>query len=152
MRIVRLRDYQDILSGAALMLMGGGVAIYSLATLNIGPISQMGPGMFPAALGSILAFFGLLLVVRALFRPGPGLQIRTWTPLFVLAGVGAFALLIRPFGLIPAILGVTIISSFAELEVRPVSLALLCASLCLMAWLIFQVGLGLPTPMFRSPF
>ena len=70
----------------------------------------------------------------------------------VLLGVAAFAVTIRPFGLIPAILAVVIISSFAELKFRPVSLAILCAVLCLIAWLTFRVGLGLPMAMFRWPF
>lgn len=146
------RDYKDIAGGALLVLFGLGFSLYAMGHYDLGTLRRMGPGMFPAALGFVLAFFGVLLLVPAFFRPGVRPEIRIWTPLFVLSGVAAFALTIRPFGLIPAILAVVIISSFAELKFRPLSLAILCAVLCLIAWLTFRVGLGLPMAMFRWPF
>lgn len=146
------RDYRDILGGGVLVVIGALTLIHTLTALNVGTISRMGPGMFPAALGVILIVFGALIVVPALFRHGAMPQLRIWSPLFVLSGVAAFALTIRPFGLMPAILAVVVISSFAELKVRPVSIAALCAVLCLIAWLTFRVGLGLPIAMIRWPF
>lgn len=146
------RDYKDIVGGFLLLAVGLWVVWYANASYDLGTFRRMGPGMFPLLLGVILAGFGGLIAVPAFFRAGPRFQIRLWSPLFVLAGVAAFALVVRPFGLIPAILAVTIISSLAELRVRPVSLALLCAGLCTLAWLVFRVGLGLPMPMLRWPF
>lgn len=146
------RDYRDIVGGGLLMVCGLAFSWYAAEHYDIGTLRRMGPGMFPAALGVVLAGFGVMLVIPAMFRPGVMPQIRVWTPLFVLSGVAAFALLIRPLGLIPAILAVTVISSLAELKIRPVSLALSCAVLCLIAWLTFRVGLGLPIAMFRWPF
>lgn len=146
------RDYRDVVGGALLAVCGLVFSWYAAWQYDLGTLRRMGPGMFPMALGLGLALFGGLLMVPAFFRPGIRPHIRVWTPLFVLTGVAAFALTIRPFGLIPAILAVTIISSFAELRVRPVSLTLLCAALCLMSWLTFHVGLGLPIPLVRWPF
>ncbi len=108
--------------------------------------------MFPTSLGVVLAGFGLVIAIPAFFRPGVMPEIRVWTPIYVLLGVGAFALTIRPFGLIPAVLSVVVISSFAELRVKPLSLTILSIALCLIAWLVFRVGLGLPVAMFRWPF
>lgn len=70
----------------------------------------------------------------------------------MLSGVAGFALLMPVAGLIPAILGVVVISSLAELKIRPVNLALLCSARCLMAPLVFVTGLGLPIPLVRWPF
>ena len=52
------RDLKDILAGAVLIALGLPGAAYALATLPLGTLRRMGPGMFPAALGLILALFG----------------------------------------------------------------------------------------------
>lgn len=146
------RDYRDLTGGLLLLVGGLAFAWYAAGHYELGTLRRMGPGMFPMALGFILAAFGLVLMVPALLRPGAMPETRLWSPLFVLAGVAGFAILIRPFGLIPAILAVTIISSLAELRIYPKSLVLLCLALCGIAYLVFRVGLGLPLPMFRWPF
>lgn len=146
------RDYRDIAGGILLIVVGIGFSVYAMTHYDLGTLRRMGPGMFPAALGFILAVFGLLQAIPAFFRPGVMPDIRIWTPIFVLGGTAAFAMMIRPFGLLPAVAAVVIISSLAELRIRPVSLTLLVASLCLLSWLIFRVGLGLPLAMARWPF
>ncbi|HRP78165.1 MAG TPA: tripartite tricarboxylate transporter TctB family protein [Aquamicrobium sp.] len=146
------RDYRDIVGGALLTLSGLAFAFYAIARYDLGALRRMGPGMFPVGLGFVLALLGALLLIGALRRRGPRSEIRIWTPFFVLAGVAGFALMIRPFGLIPAIVVLTIVSSLAELKFRPASTLILTVALCLVAWLTFKVGLGLPMQMFRWPF
>lgn len=146
------RDYRDVIGGLGLIGAGGFAAFHALTTLRTGTLEQMGPGMFPAALGIILVIFGIMLAVPAFFRQGAVPQFRVWTPLFVFAGIAAFALMVRPTGFIPAVFALTVISSLAELKIRPVSLTILTLSLCVVAWLVFHVGLNLSTPMFRWPF
>ena len=146
------RDYKDIVGGALLAVFGLIVAVYAATSYDLGTLRRMGPGMFPMALGVILSVFGVALIIPALFREGKRPHIRIFSPLFVLLGVSAFALLVRPFGLIPAILAVVMISSVAELKIRPVSLTILSVAMCVLAWLVFRVGLGLAMPMFRWPF
>lgn len=146
------RDYRDIVGGLLLVAVGLIFSGYAAGHYDLGTLRRMGSGMFPTALGLVLAGFGLAIAIPAAFRPGVMPEIRVWTPIYVLAGVAAFALMIRPFGLIPAVLGVVVISSLAELKVKPLSLTILSAVLCLIAWLVFRVGLGLPVAMFRWPF
>lgn len=146
------RDYRDFIGGATLTVFGVWVAWYAGEHYNLGTMRRMGEGMFPVALGVILAGFGLAIAIPALFRPGVRVYPNYFTALCVSAGVAGFAILVKPFGLIPAILAVVIISSIAELKFRPLSLAGLCVALCLLAWLTFRVGLGLPLPMFKWPF
>ena len=145
-------DYTDLVGGALLVAIGAAVSTVAIQHYPLGTLQRMGPGMFPAILGVVLAGLGVLLALQALRRPGKKPDIRIFSPLFVLAGVAGFALLIPSAGLIPAILGVVVVSSLAELRIRPVSLALLCLALCLIAPLVFVVGLGLPIPLIRWPF
>jgi hypothetical protein len=146
------RDYRDMSAGGLLIAGGLTLALYSAANYDLGTARQMGPGMFPTGLGYLIAFFGVVLFIQAMFRTGTMPEIRLWSPLFVLAGTAAFALMIRPFGMIPAIIATTFISSIAEKRFRPVSLVLLPAFLCLLSYLIFSLALRMPIPMFRWPF
>lgn len=146
------RDYRDIVGGALMLAFGAFVVIYTRANYDLGTFRKMGTGMFPFLLGIALIGFGTLVMIPAFFRPGKRPHIRVWSPIFVLSSIAAFALIITPFGLIPAICAVTVISSMAELKVRPLSLLLLCIGLSLMAWLVFRIGLGVPLAMFNAPF
>lgn len=145
-------DFTDLVGGSLLTLVGAAVAIVSVTYYPMGTLQRMGPGMFPAGLGVLLAVFGLILSLQSLRRPGERPDIRVWSPLFVLGGIAAFALVVSPFGLIPAIVAITVVASLAELRVRPLSLALLCLGLCLLAPFVFRICLGLQIPMFRWPF
>lgn len=145
-------DYTDLIGGALLVLTGLAVTTYSVASYPLGTFARLGPGMFPACLGGILAFLGLLLSIQSLRRKGASPDIRVFSPIFVLGGIAGFALLVVPFGLIPAIIAVTVISSLAELRLRPGSLLALCLGLSLLAPLVFKVLLGLPIPLIAWPF
>lgn len=146
------RDYRDIVGGALLVVVGLWFSSHAIGNYDLGTVRRMGPGMFPAGLGIPLAILGVMQMIPAFFRRGEAMPIRIWSPLFVLGGVVAFAVMVRPFGLIPAIMAVTIISSLAELKFRPVSLTILCTSLCLIAWLTFRVALNMPFVMWNWPF
>ena len=146
------RDYRDVFGGLLLLVSGLSLTWYAANHYQLGTLQQMGPGMFPAGVGVLLAGFGILLGVQAMFRPGSVPEIRLWSPFFILLGLAAFALCIRSVGLIPAIVAQVMITSLAELKVRPLSLIIACGSLSLAAWLIFSVALGLPILMFRWPF
>lgn len=146
------RDYRDMIGGALLAIGGLSIALFSFYNYDIGTLRRMGPGMFPMGLGYLLAGFGAWIFATALFRRGDFPQVRIWSPLFVLLGTGSFVVLIRPFGLIPAVLAVVVISSLAELKFRPVTITVLASSLSVLAWLIFKVGLRLPLQLFKWPF
>ncbi|MFE3837451.1 tripartite tricarboxylate transporter TctB family protein [Pseudogemmobacter sonorensis] len=146
------RDWRDVAGGFVMLGLGLAFWHHAASHYEMGTLRRMGPGMFPAALGLVLAGFGVALTLGALLRRGAIPAIRLREPACVLAGIAAFALLIRPAGMLPAVLALTLISSFAERRFRPKSLVALCAALCAMAWLVFGLGLGLPVPMWRWPF
>ena len=145
-------DYVDIVGGALLVFFGSAVSYISVTRYPMGTPSRMGPGMFPAGLGVVLAVLGLLLALQALRRPGRKPDIRVFSPLFILGGIAAFAAIITPFGLIPAIVVILVITSLADLKIRPVSLAISCVGLSLLAPFVFVFLLGLQIPLLRWPF
>ena len=142
----------DLVGGILLMCAGIAISAIAISNYSLGTVTRMGPGMFPAGLGFILAFLGALLFVQSFLRPGPPLDIRVISPLFVLGGIAAFALLIKPFGMVPAIVAATVCSSIADLKFRPTSLILLCLGLCLIVPFVFIFLLGLRVPLFNWPF
>lgn len=145
-------DYVDMVGGLLLLLVGSVVSYVSITFYPLGTVQRMGAGMFPAGLGVVLACLGLLLVIQSLSRQGGAPDIRLISPLFVLGGIIAFALTIIPFGLVPAILAILIITSIANIKVHPVSLALLCLLLSLLAPFVFVYLLELKIPLIRWPF
>lgn len=144
-------DQKDLLGGVLLCVIGIAVVGYTFTELKMGTIRSMGPGMFPAALGAVLAVIGFLI---ALFsprgeRPVPKPEIRSL--LAVVAGLSAFALTIDRFGLLAAIALLTIISSFASRKLTPKHIVILFVVLTLLAWLIFIVGFGMPIHLVEWP-
>lgn len=146
------RDYRDIVGGLLLVLLGLAFSGYAVTQYDLGTLRRMGPGMFPAILGGTMALLGVLHVIPAINRRGKMPELRVFSPLFVLSGCAAFALTLTKFGLLPAVAALTIVSSFAELEIKPARLIVLVISLCLIAWLVFGIGFGLNLPMYRWPF
>ena len=147
------RNLRDIATGLLLAALGLWFAFYSISHYGRGTLARIGEGAFPAGAGAILALTGLLIFAggwSSIAEERTGLP---WKPpLFVILGVAAFALTIKPFGLVPAIFLVTILSSFADLKVGVVGLLVLSIILSLFAYLVFILGLGLLIPMFDWPF
>ena len=137
-----MRDYRDILGGLSLILIGLYAVGYSFLFLQMGSLSSMGAGFAPASTGVILVILGLAIMIPAFLRSGawPGGDLRSF--LAVSASVATFAILLRPFGLIPAILGLTFVAYLAEDSVSLLGKLSVAAGLGLGATLIFVVGLG----------
>lgn len=147
---------QDAVIGSILALFGIIVSLYSLNNYNIGTVQRMGPGMFPMALGVFIAGLGGLLSLLAVLK-----QVQTeetkeevqWRVApFVLVGVALFSLLITTVGLFPAVISVVAVSAFADGRANIVTVSILCAVLCLLAYLIFSVALGLHFSLLKWPF
>ena len=147
------RNLRDIAAGGAMIAFGLWFASYALSHYGRGTLARVGEGAFPAGAGFALAFFGLLTFFGGMAaRPRTTTKFRVKAPFFIVLGTASFALVIQPFGLVPAIVLVTVLSSFADLKARFVSLVILCAVLSLMAYLVFRLGLGLLIPMLDWPF
>lgn len=145
------RDYRDIIGGALMVFFGGFLVVGALATMSLGTPQRMGPGLFPMAVGVVLTFLGVCIVVPACFRSG-SLGDVEWRPLAAVTGsILAFGLVVPVFGLAPAIASLVVVSALADKIPRPVPLIGLVLTLWLVCYVTFDLMLGLTLPMFRLP-
>jgi hypothetical protein len=148
---MRKHDHTELLGGLLLVAIGLGFAFYA-ARYNFGTMTRMGPGFFPTVLGYMLASVGVLVGLAGLNRPG-GLPVMHWRAFFtILIAVSAFALTLRPFGMVPATFVLVGLAALAQHEVRLVPTLVLAASLSVIAVLVFVKGLGVLVPIFSWPF
>lgn len=145
-------DTRDAISGGLLTLLGASTAVYSSLSYELGTPLRMGPGLMPTILGVLLACLGLLIFVPAMFRKGPGVVIRYKVLGLVLLSIAAFAVLAQPFGLVPAIVAMTLISTFADGRLHPLAALGLGLALSALGVAIFVFGLNTPLPIIRWPF
>lgn len=145
-------DSREMLCGALVAAAGAFFALYAMTNYQLGTIQRMGSGMFPFGVGIVLAILGVLIMVTSLLKKGglPAMEVRS--PVAVLASIAVFALTIRPFGLMPSIIAMTIVASLADRKTRPLEVAILSVALCVLAFLIFRIGLNFPITLFRWPF
>lgn len=149
---MQARDYRDIWGGGFLVLVGAGAALDVTAKLQLGSIARMGPGMFPTALAVLLIVIGLAILVPALFRQGEPVSL-DWRSLgAILLSVLAFGLMIRTFGMVPAIIVQTLIATLADGKLGLVRSVTLSVCVALLAYLIFKAGLGLPVAAVNWPW
>lgn len=150
------RNYSEIVPGLLIAVFGVIVAFYASQNYTIGTLQRMGPGMFPMALGILIAGLGFAQALTGWFKPDlPRIdlaQIQWRASLFILVAVIVFSLLIRTAGFIPAVIGVVAISAFADKGARPLTAAVLSIILCAIALLIFRVGLGMHFKLIDWPF
>jgi len=146
------RDYRDVWGGGALVAIGGLAAVIAFQTLNMGTLTRMGPGMFPAAVGIILAALGVLILIPALFREGERIGRDKRSFVTIIGSMLVFAFLVRPFGLVPAIVGMTFLASRADSKLSWLATIVVAVCLSVGAIVVFRLGLGLPFSAFNWPW
>lgn len=151
---------RDAVGGALIALFGTAMVLWAMNSLPMGTLRRMGPGLFPAGVGGLIALTGAAMLMQALWPrvrdaaaarvPGPAVNLRALV--FVSAALLAFGLLAGPFGMIPAIVALVGLCALSDRDSRP--MATLALMICLPAavYLIFRLGLGLPMAMIRWPF
>lgn len=146
------RDYRDILGGVLLVLIGAYVIARTWLGLPIGTLTQMGPGMFPAIVGAFVVIMGLAIAIPALSRAGDPMHVDLRSAAFISVAIATFGLMIRPFGLVPAVVALTLLSTRASGQLSGIQTVMLCAVLCLIAVLIFKVGFAMQVPVAAWPW
>jgi hypothetical protein len=143
---------KDFWSGVIFLALG--CAAVSLGRDHpMGTAMRMGPAYFPTMLGLLLALIGLVVVLRAFFKPGPTVgRISFGKPALVLGATVLFGLLLRSLGLGIALIILVILSAYASERFRwPVAIAL-AVGLAIGSVIIFVRLLGLPIPIFGTWF
>ena len=132
----------------------GGAAIAIARDYGWGSSSRMGPGYFPTVLGALLLLVGFASLVRSFFAAGEPIGAIAWKGLtLVTAGTLLFGMLLRPAGLVVALLALVLVSAAASVRFRPDWRALvLMAALIAFCALVFVKGLGLPVFLLGTWF
>lgn len=148
---------RDLVAGGILAALGVAWAAQAMLSYDLGTLRRMGPGMFPAALGIMLAGFGVAIGVQSLragnrMRFGAISREEIRQGALILVATASFALLVQRTGLFSAIAALSVLAALAGPRRSLAQHLWLAAALCAMAWLIFSLGLGMRVPLLRWPF
>jgi Tripartite tricarboxylate transporter TctB family len=151
---VSVKNQKDWFAGLIFVLFGV-VFAWGATAYRMGVKSKMGPGYFPFVLGCLLAFLGVVLVVRSVAFGGERERVERlhFKPLtLVLGSIAAFALLLQAGGLAVALVALVVISSLAGSEFDIKESIAAAVVLVAASWLLFVRGLGLQFPIWPSFF
>lgn len=149
---MRIKHQKDFWSGLMFLVIGLAFAGFA-QQYALGAAQRMGPGYFPTVLGGLLALLGLIITIRGLARAEAGGEVERFHfgPLAVVLGaVALFALLLRPAGLVVALLVLIGVSAYASHEFRLREVIPLAAFLVLLVLAVFIWGLGMVVPVWPA--
>jgi hypothetical protein len=146
--LVRLRAPQDYFGGVVLMAMAL-FALWASSDLQGMHGFSFGAGTAPHMFGVLLLALGAAVAVVGVVSDGPDLAIYHWRgPLFVMLAIVAFAVSIRPLGLVISGLASFLISALGTPETRWVETLIVGVCLTIGCAVLFPYVLGLPMPLF----
>jgi len=154
-----LFSYNKDYYGGGLMILVGLAAVRAGTQYPMGTLARMGPGLFPTALGAILAAIGLAIALsaRSAVAPSPhpagsesgahpAFDPRAWGG--IIGGTLAFMLLSKYGGLVPATFALVFISAMGDRENSLMEAFLLSISMVVIAVVAFWWALQLQFSLF----
>lgn len=142
-------DLKDVIGGAVFGAVGLFFFVKALG-YGIGTPRNMGSGFVPMSLGLAAMIIAVFIVVPALRREGVQPQI-AWRPLVaVAASIAGFALTCRWLGYVPATALVVLFAAAGSRENSALKTIALAAAAAAGIWLVFGLGLRIPTPPIRG--
>lgn len=152
MQIFGSKQYRDYTGGGIMLLLGIASAIQG-STYPMGTLNRMGPGMFPTALGVILAFLGMVLLVTAkLSEPVVDRHPRSpeWRGWFcIVLSIASFVVLGTYGGLLPATFAIVFISALGDRQNTIVSALILSLAIVAVCVVVFWWALQLQFPLLN---
>jgi hypothetical protein len=147
---MRIRAPKDFWSGVMFCAFAV-VGILAASGYSLGSAGKMGPGYFPLLLGGVLGMLGAILIGRSVVLDGEPLPRMQVLPLAVLAAaVCLFGVMIERFGLIAALVVLTLWSASAGPQFRWQEAVALAVALTVFSIGVFVYALGLPLPVWPS--
>lgn len=139
---------------AGILYMAFGLAgLWFGRDLETGSAEAMGAGYFPRLVCGLLIVLGLALAAMSLMEPPERPDRMRWRPFaFVTLSCLAFALLLRPLGIVLTLAIVILVAALAEGRPKIVPLLLLCLVLIVANAGIFVLGLKIPIPLWPAAF
>ena len=142
---------RDAFAGVALAIFGAALAIYSYVNYPVGTISRMGPGMFPVMLGTALFAVAVMILLVSLVQQSETVEVNFRSGLFVLVSLALFAVMVRLFGVVPALLTLLFVSSGAVSGRRLIGTAIFSIVVTAGIVFIFVYLMDLNLDLFRWP-
>lgn len=149
---VQIRNQQNFWSGV--MFTVAGLAFAGFAReYEMGTAQRMGPAFFPTVLGLLLAALGVVIGIQGLAGETHDGKIQKFhfdALGWVLGAVVLFGLLLRPAGLIVALIGLVVVSAFGSHDFKLKEAALLTVGLVILVLAVFIWGLKLTIPVWPA--
>jgi hypothetical protein len=143
---------KDFLAGVMFVAFGL-LGLWLGRNLAAGNAAAMDAGYFPRLVCGLLIAVGGVLAAISMFREGETIESGRWRPfVFITAASLAFALLLRPLGLVLTLAISIVLARFATGGVRPFPLALLCLTLIAAIIGIFVIALKIVIPLWPAAF
>ena len=149
--IMKIKSPRDFWAG--LMFIGTGLffMLWALANYQMGTAVRMGPAYFPAVLGGLLAFLGLLVLIEAFAMQGPPVAKMMFRPLVLISlACVVYGYIMKPAGLVIATAALVYISAFGGHEFKWKEVTILYVILIVFSVLVFVKGLTLPFPLWPA--
>lgn len=139
---------REFLSGLFILALGG-YCLLAVGDLEIGTVTQMGPGYVPNAVAWLIVLAGAGMTLAGFWDEAQVEEAIHWRPLLVIsAAVASFGLLVDRYGIVLAVVASTFIASFASPITRHRETPYLAAVLALVGAVAFVKGLGLAIPIW----
>ncbi|HHX90277.1 MAG TPA: tripartite tricarboxylate transporter TctB family protein [Paracoccus sp.] len=142
------RDWPDLIGGLALAALGLGAAGWAVAHYNLGSLRQMGPGFFPAALGTALFVLGMVVALPALKRTGVAPKVEIGATVAVLGSIVIFALGLYRLGLVGTTLVTVLVATLPAPRRGWVWRVVLAVAVTMLTVVVFSYGLRMTLPLW----
>lgn len=148
---MRITSPRNFWAGLMFLAFGLFFAIWAIVNYQMGTAVRMGPAYFPAVLGGLLAFLGLVVLSMSVAVSGPRVDKFHFRPLLLILGANvAYGYAMKPLGLVLATAVLVFISAFGGHEFKWKEVALLYVFLIVFSVLVFVKGLTLPFPLWPA--
>ena len=150
---MKINNFKDFYAGLMFTLFGTAF-LWGATRYSMGAAAKMGPGYFPLILGGLLTVLGVIILIQSLVVESAdghlALLVILKPAILVFGSIAAFALLLRPAGLVVAIFEIILVSSFASHEARFKESVISAIVLCIVSLAIFVYGLNLQIPVWPA--
>jgi hypothetical protein len=147
------RSRKDLLAGLTFVVLGGAFALGATA-FEVGDPARPGPGFYPLVVGVLVVVLGVVIILRPATEESlEPITAPSWrATVMIVAGLAAFALLVRGAGLVPATFVAAFLASFASRSTGPLAALAMATGLTVLSVLIFVIGLSLRLPLLGTWF
>jgi len=144
----KIKAPKDFWAGLMFIGFGAFFMIWALTHYQMGTAVRMGPAYFPAVLGGLMVFLGVLVFIESLTMEGPAVPPMKMRPLILISGACViYGYMMKPLGLVLATALLVFIAAFGGHEFKWKEVTILYVVLIVFSLLVFVKGLTLPFPI-----